>query len=154
MRKLLFLSLFLLSFSVFAEDSTLKAIKDTSEVTFSKVYNDVKTGINAVASALKVGAEHVYEVLVKQQVVNAIVWILIGVLPLLLLLVFGKSVWKWASIQEKEHDAEGFAGFCAFLFYCFTIIPSIILMFHIDIVVTGFVNPEYGALQEIMSWIK
>lgn len=153
MRKLLFLSLILLNFSVFAEDSTLKAIKDTSEVTFSKVYNDVKTGISAVATALKVGAEHVYEVLVLQQVVNAVVFIIILLMSIVLCVNFIKK-----SKDTNEIWFDGTDPTILGVVRTIQLIAGIIMfgvgIFHLDIIATGLINPEYGALQEIMSWIK
>lgn len=47
-------------------DSIVSA--QTESLTFAKVYDDVKAGISGLAVALKAPAEHVYEVLVKQQV--------------------------------------------------------------------------------------
>jgi hypothetical protein len=127
------------------------AVIDTSS-NFKLIYGDIKTGIAALASGLKVGAEHVYMILVKQQVVNAIVWLLIGFIPLIVLLIFGKSMWNWADKNSDESD--GFTVFIAILFYLFTILPSFFLMFNIDTVVTGFVNPEYGAIKDIIEIVQ
>ena len=130
--------------------NTAKAI-DTSSVS-KQLYTDLKSGLVGIAGALKVGAEHVYEILVRQQIVNSITWVLIGIVPLLFLLIFGKVMWKWAA--ENADKSDGFSIFIGFVFYCFTIIPSIICMFHLDTIVTGFINPEFGALEQIMDWVK
>lgn len=168
MRKLLFLSLILLSFSVFAEDSTLKAIEDTSQVTFSKVYNDVKVGINAVASALKVGAEHVYEVLVKQQVVNAISELLLVIILFIVIIVGYRLTRVTYKAHLKEYEdrsgsknadlgdtAKGPVTVILGIItgVCFIFALANLLVCY-NSIVTGFVNPEYFALKEIMSWIK
>lgn len=51
-----------------ATDSNAKA--DSTSITFTKVYNDVKEGINGLAIALKEPAEHVYKIFVKQQLIE------------------------------------------------------------------------------------
>lgn len=138
-------------------DSTKAAVKETVSVidtssNFKRIYGDVKSGIQGLAQGLKVGAVHVYEVLVKQQIVNSIVWILIGLLPMIIFIVFGKSMWKWADRNNNESD--GFSWAITIIFYMMTIIPSIVVMFHMTTIVTGFVNPEYGAIQEILNFVS
>jgi len=169
MKKLLFLSLILLSFSVFAEDSTLKVIEDTSQVTFSKVYNDVKVGINAVASALKVGAEHVYEVLVRQQVVNAIIYCILFLIGIIGLIISFKALIKlgWSDNSYYSNEWVNKGGYeewkktqanASNVIFVISGLISLIVFFigiiNLDVIVSGIINPEYGALQEIMSWIK
>ncbi len=112
----------------------------------------MKSGITGLASALKVGSEHVYEVLTKQQLVKSITWLLIGVIPLIILLVFGKKCYRWGIKNADESDS--FTLWMVFFFFASTLLPSIFLMFHFDELVTGFVNPEYGALKDIMDFIK
>ena len=146
---LLFFALLLTS-AIFAQSSDPQ--QDTAKLTKEVLYEDVKAVVKQIADALKVGTEHVYSILVKQQIVKSIVWLIVGAIPTLLLIVFGKSVWTWARDNSKESD--GFSGFVAFLFYMFTIVPMIIFMFHLDVIVTGFVNPEYGAITQIMNMIK
>jgi len=66
-------------------DSTKKTVKesitsvDTSS-NFKMLYQDVKEGLSGLATGLKVGVEHVYIVLVKQQIVNSITWVIIYLL--------------------------------------------------------------------------
>jgi hypothetical protein len=137
--------------------TTGEAVKDGVTVidtssNFKHIYTDIKTGVTALAQGLKVGVEHVYMVLVKQQIVKAIVWVLIGFIPLIIFLIFGKAMWNWA--DRRYNESDGFSVFIAIVFYLFTIVPSFFLMFNIDTVVTGFVNPEYGAIQQIISIVK
>ena len=46
------------------KESVLEAIPDSSVLTFKEVYSDIKSGLTALGSSLKVGSEHVYEVLI------------------------------------------------------------------------------------------
>lgn len=156
MKKLLLIVLICListlNYSNIKIDSLSKIIPDSANITFSKVYSDVKSGLAGLSGALKVGAEHVYQIIVKQQVANSIIWLLIGILPLFVLLAFGKTMWMWAS--KTSSDSEGFTVFVAFLFFAITILPSIFMLFNINEMVTGFYNPEYGAIKEIMEFTK
>lgn len=134
-----------------AIDSTGKAIKegthfvDTSS-TFRMVYTDFKSGLLGIATALKVGAEHVYIVIVKQQIVRSIVYILLFLLSITFIFIgycIGKKIgWK-----------EDASALSLFLFIPGVII-FIIAMFHIDILVMGIINPEYGAMQDIIEMVK
>lgn len=127
-------------------------IPDSASLSFSKIYTDVKVGISALASSLKVGSEHVYGILVKQQMVKSVSWCVMIAISLLPLLVFGKIIWKWA---VKNHaESEGFCTFVAVIFFVMTIIPSIISIFYIPTIITGFVNPEYGAIKDIIDMVN
>lgn len=141
----------MMTFSLFA-DTTKQAIPDSTKVTMVTIYNDAKEAMKGLGAALKVGSEHVYEVLIKQQVANAIIWTILGLIPLICLLVFAKSTWKWA--EENYDDSSGFTGFVGFVIIGTLLVLSIIGFCHIDDIITGFVNPEYGALKEIMEFIK
>lgn len=121
-------------------------IPDTTSVTFTKVYKDVKGAIEGLASGLKVGATHVYLVLVKQQYINAWIWIILGGVGIILaitgvILLFGK---------EEIDDMRGIPGIIlgilglAFFFICIC---------NLDAIITGFANPEYGALKEIIKLV-
>ena len=49
---------------------------DTSS-NFKQVYGDIKTGLVGLAAGLKVGVEHIYIILVTQQILNSITWLII-----------------------------------------------------------------------------
>jgi hypothetical protein len=136
-----------------AVDSTKKAVKDgatfiDTSSNFKTIYTDIKTNIGALASALKVGAEHVYYVLVKQQVVNSIVWLIVAI-------IVGISFWgmikysKWCRVNKIDEYNLGLA-----FGWLITAIAIVIVIFHIDVIVTGFVNPEYGAIMDIINFVK
>jgi hypothetical protein len=126
-----------------SEVSDVVTAVDTSS-NFKLIYNDFKSGIEAAASALKVGAEHVYIVLVKQQIVKSITHLVV----ILLTILFGYLLYKALMYDKYEDDSVkipiGFFGLCFMLFmitYCFVGLQDMI---------TGFVNPEYGAMKEII----
>ena len=130
---------------------TVKTI-DTSS-TFKQIYSDVKSGITGLASALKVGAEHVYIVLVKQQVANAITYLIIVLFFLITPLFYFKRCYKWA--DENSNSSDGFSWVGFVLITIFPLIIGVVLFcVNVDDIIMGFINPEYGAIQEIIHFVK
>ena len=70
-------------------DTALSQI-DTSSVT-NRLYSDIRGGITALASGLKVGAEHVYIILVKQQIVNSIIFGVLLIIGVILIISWVKK---------------------------------------------------------------
>lgn len=124
---------------------------DTSRLS-KQIYADFKQALAGIASALRVGVEHVYKVLVKQQIVKAIQWTILGIIPIIFLLVFGKSVHRWA--VEYWDETDGFVAIPWLIFFGLCIFGLFEGITHIDTIVTGFVNPEYGAMEDIMEFVK
>lgn len=164
MKKLLIITTILLcSIYSFGRDttsflktttSTINTLADSSKLSFSKVYTDVKAGITGLASALKVGAEHVYIVLVRQQIVNAIIWLIVGIIGFIFVLnsiKMYKSTEKWLDSDDEFPTGLGIFRLTQILF---GLLFSLIFVCHIDTIITGFVNPEYSAIREIIGFIK
>jgi hypothetical protein len=122
---------------------------DTSS-NFKMIYSDIKSGLQGLALGLKVGVEHVYGILVKQQVVNSITWLIFTILCIICIIIYiyiinvaGKNSW----------DSENIGTF-VILAGLGCIIFLIICLCHIDTMVMGFVNPEYGAIKEIINFVN
>lgn len=159
MKKLITLTIFLFLFLSFRSnaDSLTIPIPDTSKITLTKVYNDVKSGITGLASALKVPATHVYKILVKQQVVYSIAYCIFPLIMITFLSISYKSalISKWGDSysSDKENRWNKYATF--------TIITGVIggifiitTCIYINDIITGFINPEYGAIKDIMNFIR
>jgi hypothetical protein len=150
MKKLIiFLSLSLILFSVPAYSQV-----DSSKLTALKIYEDVKAGVSGLAKSLKVPAEHVYTVLVRQQIVHSCVWLILLIIAGLMLLFFSKG-----SRNKEERWINDDGGPEAIIFLrIFQILCGIILfvasVVNIDTIFTGFINPEYGAIKDIISFIR
>lgn len=177
MKKLLIITTLFLSLTSYAQEKTplektidgvketvdtlRKDIKeaavaiDTSSVS-KMVYRDAKEAIIGLASALKVGAEHVYEVLVKQQVVKAIVELIAYFfLPLILsilLTYFIVHKWKFFT-KEILNESEGLSGFFGII-VLLVLYALVVFLPNWTTIITGFVNPEYGAMNDIMNWVN
>jgi hypothetical protein len=151
---LLFLFVFTLSFS---QVDTIPIVEETitkTETTFDKVYSDIKEGLKGLGEALKVGSEHVYTVLVKQQVIKSITFLVIFFISLLGLMNFFKaykSDEKW--ITEDEEYPNGLGVFRVVLGAAF-FIGFMVSLCQTELVLTGLLNPEYGAMQDIVKFIK
>lgn len=169
MKKIIIGALLIMSITVSAQQSTLeKAAKVASEAidtgkkmvndgvttidtsgNFRRMYTDIKEGIVALASSLKVGAEHVYEVLVKQQKVYAIVWTIVGIISLALITIMAVCILRLSKKQPTEAQI-GIAVFESII----SVILFIVSLFHLDTIVTGMINPEYGAIKDILDIVK
>ena len=131
---------------------------DTSKLSH-KIYADVKSALTGLASGLKVGAEHVYAVLVKQSIVDAITYLLIGVIGFLIVLSWFrsyKSSEKWVAGEDGDFVDDGptMLGVVRIIQGVIGIVMFLIMMFNISTVVMGFVNPEFGAIQTILDFAK
>ena len=167
MKKLFALfSIILICFAASAKE--VVSIPDSTAVTFSKVYNDVKEGITGLATALKAPAEHVYTILVKQQVVNATTSLTVCIFMLLLgsiLFYTGYKIYvNYNETYNKNNDYKpGYRRYDMDEGYwlIFIIVGTIIfiggligLTVESKSIITGFFNPEYGAIKDIIGFIK
>ena len=125
-------------------------MNDSKNAMIGTMYQDIKGAVASIAEGLSIGAEHVYGVLVKQQVITSVTYTIIFILGVMLASLAVRSG-KKADYSEREWDRDatmslvlGFASFC-FLFFS---------IMELNTIVMGFLNPEYGAMKEIMSLIK
>lgn len=127
-----------------------QVLPDSSQLTFKEVYSDIKAGLLGISVGLKVGVEHVYEIISKQQLVNSITNITIIIL---LLIIFLLSYKLHNYYIKKNHESFGENPRCMLpvLSLIFLIIFTIVTM---QDTVMGFVNPEYGAIKNILEFIK
>lgn len=159
MKKALSLFIaFSLVLTIHAQDTVKKAITDTAAVTWTRVYNDVTGVLSGLGSALKVGTEHVYGVLVRQQLVNSITGCFFIIATIISLFGFRRFI-NWAKSSKKYSDPH-YDGdeigwiILTIVFGVFVLILFTVCVTNLQQTVTGFVNPEYGAMKEIMDKIK
>jgi len=155
MKKLFLITLLCsVSFLTFSATDSTKIVPTT----FDKVYTDVKDAVVAISGALKVGADHVYMVLVKQQFVYAITYTIalsVLILTALFMIVGGHKKHKRQKQLPNYRDTDFTGGEIWFIIGMIVMALSVIFFFvFISDIVTGFVNPEYGALKEIMKFIE
>ena len=135
---------------------------DTSS-NFKLIVNNVTNGISALSTGLKVGAEHVYKVLVVQQIVKAITSIIVYLVLIVVIFLYLRRISRTGeTFNNKDHKnynntwddhpeviIPGVA---------ISVIAGVIFVIYfartIQETVGGLVNPEYGALQEIFIFVK
>lgn len=139
--------------SLHAQDTPTVNKPDTSAITFGKVYNDVKGALSGLANGLKVGAEHVYIVLVRQQVIQAYIYISIGIIGIILWVI---NIFMIRWFVKEKLDADDYGALVAIMFVLGILgtILFLVGLFNIDVIFTGFANPEYGAIHEILKVAK
>jgi hypothetical protein len=113
-----------------------------------KVFAKVTQYIDALAAKLDVAAEHVYGVLVRQQVADGVVGLSIFAFFLALLIT---SIYLTGRFIDKDTEtAEILATVSA-------IIGLIVLaevIFFVPTDIKQLINPEYYAIREILDAIK
>jgi hypothetical protein len=159
-----------------AIDSGTQAVKDgiatvDTSHNFSKIYSDVKSGILGLAKALKVGAEHVYQVMVKQQVVNAIASLILVIILLTLSFILYKLTIKTYHSHLKQcgfnmekpenrryidldDSASGPVSVILAVLSIVCLIAGVIFFAtSYNDIIMGLVNPEYGAMKDILNFV-
>ena len=142
-------------------DSAFKNLADSSQISFGSVYKDIRSGIEGMAAALKVGAAHVYEVLVRQQVAKSIVILIVFIAGIIFLIVAWKraKIADWNADYGKDDNDKKLTGpngwaVLDIVFWVLGIICVIYGICRIQTMITGFVNPEYGAMEDIVDFVK
>lgn len=131
-----------------------------------KAFEQVTEYIDAMAAKFGVASEYVFEILIKQQMINGSVWIMFAIFCIVVAAIIGRIVFKTyknAEIRRGILD-EGINTYGKFMThgdgitFGFTILAGIILSIigvivlfsHIPVVV----NPEYYAIREILDVLK
>lgn len=148
MKKLFFIVLMLTQMQVFAQDSITTQITETERI-IDKYSDKATEAIKGLAIALEVPAKHVYKILIKQQLIYSIGWILVFVVGITASFFLIKFV-KYAIEQNWDETAIIMSVFLGG--GCVALMIASIMNF--DVILTGIINPEYGAIQEISKLIK
>jgi hypothetical protein len=121
-----------------------------------QVFDRTTEAVQQISDALKVPAEHVYSVLVRQQIINSISWIialLLGFIFCYLGIKLPLKDHKATNEREKYKNdiTDGWWIWAIALSVGFGMILSIVTVLAITDIITGFTNPEYGAIKDILS---
>lgn len=138
------------------------SIPDTGKVTMSVVYKDIKSAIVGLADGLKVGTEKVFVILVKQQVVIAITDLILILTFISLTTICFRSFLKYKNYcYDKKHewyknryDDHFEIIFSIILAIIFFVISIVFIITDINNIITGFVNPEFGAIDRILEIVS
>ncbi len=143
-------------------------IPDTAKLTLSKVYSDVKSGLIGLSESLKVPATHVYKILVKQQLANSISYLSLVLIFVICSIVLYRLSSKNYNAHlkyclEKQNDKDPdiwdstfsiVSIVCAIMSGITFIVSIVCFCSYFNEIIVGFTNPEYGAIKEIISFVK
>ncbi len=138
-----------------AQSGTKTVYNDGKEVV-TTVYNDAKSltpkianGINEIAKGLKIGAESVWKILIRQQ----LVWSITILLSLIGTILSWIHFWYRFNIAcENDWGRSGSGHYELICIMCavISISGSVLVVIHFNDMITGFLNPEYGAMRDIV----
>lgn len=134
----------------FAQTDTVSTTDEVFKI-IDGVTERVSAGVAALSKSLEVPAKHVYRVMVKQQIVTSITWLIVLVVGL-----FGLStgISLWNTGTEKSRDSDAVENIMGGIMIAVSIIMTIFGILNIETIVSGIVNPEYNAIIEIMNFLK
>ncbi len=118
---------------------------DSKEVV-STMYPELKSAIQEIAKGIGVAAEHVYGILIKQQVVIAVEGLIILLASIAVLIFCIKGL--WTSCRDMN--------IIKYSVYALLGVISLYGIITVDFreIITGLINPEWGALNYILNYSK
>ena len=119
------------------------------EMLVDKYSAKLEASIISLAETLQQPAEFVYGIMVKQQYIKSVVWLL----PWLLLIAFSilltyhksKATFKNGGTYHEIFTIASMLGI---------VIVFIVGLVNFQTVLQGFINPDYGAIQDIIVMFK
>ena len=153
MKLILFLVIILLSNVANAQNKDPLHLFDSTKrsAAFDSVYKDVKGALATMADGLKVTVDHLWSVLVYQQRLEAIMWLIITGITIIPIVSSFKYYRKKISDDRGELNKDGWIMIFLMIVSVFMVIS---VACNIKNMIQGFFNPEYGALKEIIKIIE
>lgn len=150
MKKVILITLFFVSFVAIKAQESIETTKLSETERVIDKYLD-KTGdvIESLAEKLKVPAGHVYEILVRQQIVKGLT-LIVAVVILAVLTLLSFLLLKSRHNFKREWYLQNTEGYW-FLFILLAIALLIFLVLFMTTGIPSLINPEYGAIKEILS---
>lgn len=159
---LIMLTLMLTSFTFGSETGDVaKNVVDKTSNGIEQVYNDTKVMaiklekvLTQLAEGLKVTSKEVWQILVRQQKVYAWATLIALIISLLSWIHFYYrfKVYK-RDLTEKGKPKQA-NGLVAIITFLSALVMSILVSIHFLDMMTGFFNPEYGAMVHIIEVAK
>lgn len=134
-------------------NSNFKRIYSDLQICGVKITHSLSNILDSLSTTLKVGINEVWDIIVRQQRVYALTYLI----PLILAMFFFVKFMNQLRGEDNFVDDSGSPT----LFGTFSVIRGtlafitlIIGFYHIDIILMGLLNPKYGALETISTFIK
>lgn len=117
----------------------------------TQIYVDFKNAITSMATSLGVTAENVYSTLIAQQYIKSLSMTIALLVCFIAFFVCIKTLMRLEEPDEFKSEVKDV--FCGSILIT-SFIAGMVLLAQLNTIITGFLNPEYGAMQEIMDFIK
>lgn len=165
MKKLLTFIILFITFNSYAQ--TTEPITNSENITTAERIIDKYSGkiydlVVEMAESLSVPAEYLWKVLVRQAIVESIVYIILLLLGTYFIYLFYNFLtkiekWRWdynfQGDVPSDKDNNSVAG--RFTVKILIGIAGVVMfltgIFHIEVIVQGIVNPEYKAIEMIIE---
>lgn len=178
MKKIVFLFLlatsmmFASSTNVVETVQTAKELVEQSKPVVNTVYNDSKDlvkqlyedskglglkleeGLKYVAEGLKTTSIKAWDILVRQQLVWSFCYLFLTLLSMFSVYQFFKQYKTTFTNLDEDSDVKGSKIFLSVIFGLIALTSSVGSGLHFEQMITGFVNPEYGALKTLFEVIS
>jgi hypothetical protein len=127
-----------------------KQLYTDSKILGSKIEETLKS----VAEGLKTTSVKAWEILVKQQLVWSLCYLFLTLLSLYSIYRFFNQ-WKYM-IEDKDEsgDIKESQAVLTLILGTISLASSIVSGIHFEQMITGFVNPEFGALRTLFEIIQ
>lgn len=125
-------------------------------LTTQEVYDDVKSikpdienALKSLSKSLKVTVEKVWSVLVRQQLVKSIGYFILMIISLLSWINFYYRI-KQGNLNKGSYSWRDSDIAVSVISGLLSIVGTILTSIHFESMLTGFLNPEYGAIKDIL----
>lgn len=131
----------------------IESLSSNDVETVNAVFAGIEKTVSTLAGELKVPAEKLWTILVQQQRIESIS--LIAVFSVVLIIALFVLFWSYEKANKNGGEVYDYAETAIPSAFLVAILIAMIIVFSVNFneVITGFVNPEYGALKEILSAI-
>lgn len=110
--------------------------------------------IEQMAAKLGVAVQFVMSALIRQAYVEAITWVVVDLLFIVVsVFIFRniRKIVKWCYGEDDDLRTEAAILMVPAIIY---IVCMLVCLCHIETIVTGFLNPEYWAIKQILDLAK
>lgn len=161
MKQILIIITLFIGINTYANDTTQYVTNSNVEKLVDKYSEKLSATITSLAQSLKQPAEHVYKILVKQQVVKSFGYSLFLLLAITFILLFCYNIKRAKWLEDDTYNRRDYPGETWNSNATLTIITGILALIFIGLsagffypMLQGFLNPEYGAIKDIVEMIK
>lgn len=141
-------------------DSLACASQVNPEVRF--FVDKIQAGLAAIATGFNTTIEYVWPIMIKQQVVQAWSSLVLILFWFLVFFLCIKVLYPYASNKRRTYEKKGWGDDGDVGWFClawlpvisFGIISLVYFCSSIQCVITGFINPEYAAIKDVMRMIN